>query len=163
AAPGTSVQSTKLPNGLEVVVARRASGPVVAATLASRGGEADAEPLGAATMADFAGVRDGRHGLVQTVGMREYQVPALSTTYLASEGARGTPSSALARLFDGVGWSRVGTGTDAVVDLWSRERAQRLFELPPERARRQLRAALYKGTPLGRSPSPQDVVKVGPG
>jgi predicted Zn-dependent peptidase len=33
---GATVRSSKLPNGLEVVVARRASGPVVAATLAAR-------------------------------------------------------------------------------------------------------------------------------
>ena len=60
-------------NGLEVVVARRASAPVVAVTLAARGGTSDAEPLGAANLAAFAGVRDGRHGLVETVGMSEYQ------------------------------------------------------------------------------------------
>jgi predicted Zn-dependent peptidase len=161
--PGATLRTTKLPNGLEVVVARRASGPVVAVTLAARGGDADAEPLGAADLADYAGVRDGRHGLVQSVGMREYQWSGASTSYLAYRGASGNLSNALGRMFDVVDSSRVGSGTDAVVALWNRQRAERLFALPAQRAARQLRAALYAGTPLARTPSPADVAKVGTG
>lgn len=163
AGPGAKVRSQRLPNGLEVVVARRASGPVVAVTLAARGGESDAEPLGAANLAYFAGVRDGRHGLVGSVGMREYQWSDAATSYISYEGGSGNLPNALGRLFDVADSSRVGTGTDAVVDLWVRQRSQRIFDLPSERAARQLRAALYGGTPLARSPSPQDVGKVGPG
>jgi len=161
--PSAIIRTVRLPNGLEVVVARRASGPVVAVTLAARGGEADAEPLGAAELAAYAGVRDGRHGLVQTVGMREYQWSGASTSYLAYQGASGNLTNALGRMFDVVDTSRVGTGTDAVLALWNRQRAERIFNLPAERAARQLRAALHAGTPLARTPSPADVAKVGPG
>src|SRR5262249_45267130 len=109
--PGAKVRSTKLSNGLEVGVARRASGPVVAVTLAARGGSSDADPLGAANLASFAGVRDGRHGLVETVGMSEFQWSDPATSYSAYEGASGNLSNALARLFDVVDSSRVGAGT----------------------------------------------------
>jgi len=95
--------------------------------------------------------------------MHEYQWSAEATSYLAFEGGSGNLSNALARLFDVVDSSRVGAGTDSAVDLWVRERAQRIFDLPTERAARQLRAALYRETPLARSPSPQDIIKVGPG
>jgi zinc protease len=161
--PGATVRSTKLANGLEVVVARRASGPVVAVTLAARGGSADADPLGAANLAAFAGVRDGRHGLVDTVGMSEYQWSDPATSYDAYEGASGNLSNALARLFDVVDSSRVGAGTDAVVATYVRKRSERMFELPSAKAARQIRAAVFKGTPLGRTASPQDIAGVGPG
>src|SRR5262249_25744396 len=100
---------------------------------------------------------------VGTVGMSEYQWSDPATSYVAYEGGSGNLSNALSRLFDIVDSSRVGTGTDAALGAYARERIGRLFALPSERAARQVRAAVFKGTPLGRRPSPEDLDRVGPG
>lgn len=52
--PGATVRTFRMENGLEVVLARRPAAPVAAVTLVSRGGRADAVPLGAGELVSLA-------------------------------------------------------------------------------------------------------------
>ena len=54
AAPGAELRSFRLDTGLEVVLARRSSAPIVTAVLAVRGGSSDGQPPGGPLMAEWA-------------------------------------------------------------------------------------------------------------
>jgi zinc protease len=69
APPGAELRAFKLDSGLEVVLARRPTAPVVTLAFVVRGGTTDGEPLGAPSFARYAEPVDKTHGRPELFGM----------------------------------------------------------------------------------------------
>ena len=157
-APGATTKALRLPNGLEVVLARRPAAPVVAVTLTSRGGHADAEPLGAAEVGQLAWLHDDRDWFGTSIGVLPSTWTARASRGIQFESANGNLENALAMLRKAVDSLRVGDSTRYAWD--TKERFVRFFALPQSRAERDIRQAVYRDTPLARTATPQDVERV---
>jgi zinc protease len=159
---GAALKSITLKSGLEVVLARRASGPIVALTLAAKGGESDAEPLGAANMAGFAQIREAWHGIPAGIGVSRSLWSERSTSYLQLRASSGNLEDALGMLRDAVNSLHVDSSADTAFEYSVKDRAQRVFDLPRVKAERDLVASVYSGTSLARSPSPAEYGRISP-
>src|SRR5262249_585718 len=147
-----------LPNGLEVVLARRPAAPVVAVTLASRGGRSDAEPLGAAERSDPAFVRSDWNWFGAALGVSGSRWIDDSTHVLQYRSADGNLANGLAMLKEAVGSLRISS---QFYDPWGDK--ARLFDLPHRRDERALREEIHHGTALARTASPAEVEKLSAG
>jgi zinc protease len=153
--PGASVRSLKLSNGLEVVLAQRPAAPIVAMTLVSRGGRSDAEPLGAAELADMAEVRSDRNWFGVALGVSSSRWVNDSTHVLQYQGGNGNLANGLAMLKEAVESLRASVH---FYDPWGAK--ARLFDLPHRRDERALREVVHRGTALARTASPAEVSKL---
>ena len=153
--PGAQVRTLQLPNGLEVVLARRAAAPVMAVTLASRGGRSDAEPLGAADLSDLAYVRSDWNWFGSALGVSGARWSDDSTHVMQYQGADGNLANALAMLKEAVNSLTVSVQFYDPYGVRAR-----LFELPHRRDGRALQEAIHHGTLLARTASPAQVAKL---
>ena len=163
AGPRTDLRTFTLKSGLEAVLARRATGPILAVTLAAKGGESDAEPLGAANMAQYAEIEEAWHGIPWNIGASRAWWTESSTSYLQFRAASGNLDDALGMLRDAVNSMHVDSVTDAAFDFSVKDRAQKAYDLPRNKAERDLVEHIHTGTPLGRTPSPSQYGRVSPG
>ena len=161
--PRAALKTLRLRSGLEVVLARRPSGPIVALTLAAKGGESDAEPLGVANMAEFADIREAWHGIPASLGVSRSLWSERSTSYLQLRASSGNLEDALGMLRDALNSLHVDASTDTAFEYSVKERAQRVFDLPRSKAERELIERIHAGTPLARTPSPAEYARISPG
>jgi zinc protease len=162
--PGAATTSFRLPSGLEVVLAARASAPVVAVTLVSRGGRTDAEPLGAAELAQISAyVHDTRDAFGGSIGVLSSRWIERGSRVFQFEAANGNLENALAMMartaesLYGVGAPNTG------YRFWYKERAIKLFALPREKAEREIRQAVYGTSTLARVADPAELERIGGG
>jgi predicted Zn-dependent peptidase len=165
--PGAETRTFRLPTGLEVVLATRRSAPLVAVTLTSRGGRADAEPLGSAELVQLgAWVRDRRGTFESSTGLLSSRWTERGSRVFQFRAANGNLENALAMLARTVESLRGGGGPDVGYHFWHKERLTKLFALPRQRAERELLRALYGLSPLGRVADPAELERLpndGPG
>lgn len=161
--PWAGLKTILLQSGLEVVLAHRASGPVVAITLAAKGGSSDAQPVGAANMAEYAEIPQDYHGVPWGIGISRTWWSESSTSYLQLRAASGNLRDALGMLRDAVDSIHVDSSTSSAFDYYVKDRAQRVYDLPAARADRELMERIHAGTPFARTPSPVETARVSPG
>jgi zinc protease len=158
---GAQLRSFQLPSGLDVVVARRPSSPVVAVTLAARGGEADSRPAGAGSLAKFASVRQWANGRPANYGIRRNRSIEWGSSYVQFEAASGNLENALGMLREAVGSQDLSINPVSVKALLPG--ASAVFNLPSERAERDVLASVYRGTALERVASPEEYLALSSG
>lgn len=156
--PGAATTTFRLPTDLEVVLAARGAAPVVAVTLVSRGGRADAEPLGAAEVTQISSsVRDTRDAFGGSIGVLSGRWTERGSRVFQLEAANGNLENALAMLARTAESLHGFDSPNVGYHFWHKERFTKLFALARERAERELRLAVYGTSTLGRAAGPADL------
>jgi predicted Zn-dependent peptidase len=154
---------TTLPNGLKVVIHKRAWAlPVAAVQLTFTRGRGDGSPPGATEIAGYIaspkGQRyDGAYGIDWNWGI------ATDRSFVSAQGASGNIPNMLAHLSEFVTTMNVDTGA---LDWYRRELEATAIagqQLPISKAARAAQAALFRGHPWGNVSSLVDAKKLGVG
>jgi zinc protease len=161
--PGASIRAFRLASGLEVVLARRPTSPIVAVTLGVRGGSADGEPLGGPLFADYASPVDHTHGNPENYGIGVSTWDGRGAAYVRMRAANGNLDNALAILLDRVRSLHVDSGVEWAVDYQYRDYYRQEWNRPHEIADRTLWSTVFGAHPLGRSVPPETFNKIGAG
>ena len=97
-----------LDNGLQVLVVRRTNMPLVTVSLGLKGGTFDAEPVGAAELADWlSSPRNTIHGWARQWGASSWDTLGERSMFVTWRGANGNLANLLALVSDRVGSMRV--------------------------------------------------------
>jgi zinc protease len=163
APPGASVRSFRLKSGLEVVLARRPTAPIVAATLATRGGRSDAEPFGGPEFADFGAPTDRKHGIAANYGIGTRSSVGRGSASVIFQAANGNLDNALAILLDRLQSYHVDAAAQRFIDYQYRHTYRLDWETPSATGRRTLWGAVFGNHPLGRALSPDRYEKLSTG
>ena len=158
--PAAEIRSFRLDSGLEVVLARRPTGPVVTLALAARGGTSDGEPLGGPIFARFGEPIDHTHGHPELYGMLPSSRVARDQVTFDLLAANGNLANALGILLDRAKSMHVDTGVDSYVDRELRSVYRRDFARPHDVFERQVWSSVYEKHPFGRSVPPEQFDKV---
>jgi zinc protease len=161
--PGLQIRSGKLKNGLEVVVARRPSAPLVSVTLASRGGDSTGEPLGAGELAQIAQQQRYDHGAPSKVGASRRGWRSRDAGYMQFNAASGNLANAVAFVSDRVRWLHVDAGNSPRMLTEELETFRVLSLRSTAQAERSLWAEALKGSPSARQATSADLGKIGSG
>jgi zinc protease len=163
AAPGAELRSFKLDTGLEVVLARRSSAPVITAILAVRGGSSDGQPPGGPLMAEWAFPVDHTHGAPELYGMFAGRNAWKDLTTIELVAGNGNLPNALGILLDQARSLHVDAAVENHVDREYRSIYRKDYERPHASFDRAVWAAVYGTHPYGRSISPDVFDKAGAG
>lgn len=163
APPGAELRAFKLDSGLEVILARRPTAPVVTVAFMARGGSADGDPLGAPTFARYARPVDTTHGHPEIYGM--FNRTSLSKDGMTIEvfSGNGNLPNAVGILLDEVRSLHVDSAVEWWVDRELRSVYRKDWAMPHETFERTLWSAVYGPHPYGRSVPPEVFDKVGSG
>jgi zinc protease len=160
ASPGASLRSLRLQSGLEVVLARRPTAPIVAATLTTRGGRSDGEPFGGPEFADFGAPTDRKHGIAANYGIAVGGFSGRGSASVTYRAANGNLDNALAMLLDRVQSYHVDAAAQRFIDYQYRHTYRLNWETPSATGRRTLWGAVFGSHPLGRALPPERYEKL---
>ncbi|HTS82313.1 MAG TPA: insulinase family protein [Myxococcaceae bacterium] len=163
ASPGAEIRTFKLDTGLEVVLARRPTAPVVTVVFSARGGSADGEPLGAPDFARYAWPVENAHGRPELYGIAARRRLAKDVMSIELLAGNGNLANALGMLLDQVRSLHVDSAVEYYVDRELRSVYRNDWTLPHESFVRVLWSAVYGTHPLGRTVPPDRFDKVGGG
>jgi zinc protease len=163
APPGAELRAFKLDSGLEVVLARRPTAPVVTLAFVVRGGTGDGEPLGAPTFARYARPVDKTHGRPELFGMFDRTRASKDTMSVELFSGNGNLPNAVGMLLDRVRSLHVDTGVEWWVDRELRSVYRKDWAMPHEVFQRALWSSVYTTHPYGRTVPPDRFDKVGSG
>jgi len=163
ASPGAELRSFRLDTGLEVVLARRSSAPIVTAVLAVRGGSSDGQPPGGPLMAQWASPVDHSHGAPELYGMTGGRNAWKDTTTLELVAGNGNLPNALGILLDQARSLHVDTAVERYVDREYRSIYRKDYDRPHASFERAVWSAVYGTHPFGRSVTPDVFDKAGAG
>src|SRR5262249_37379050 len=158
--PSAEIRAFRLDSGLEVVLARRPTAPVVTATLAVRGGTADGDPLGGPIYAQFGRPIDHTHGRPDLYGMLASTRVAKDQLTIELLAANGNLANALGILPDRARSLHVDSGVDSYVDRELRSVYRKDWVRPHDAFDRLVWSAVYEKHPYGREVSPDQFDKV---
>ena len=161
--PGLQIRSSRLKNGMELVVARRPSAPLVSVTLASRGGSATGQPLGAAELSIIAQQQRFDHGQPSGVGASRSGWRSRDASYIQYNAASGNMANAVAFLADRVRWLHVDAAVSPRLSTDYLETYRVLSLRPAALAERALWSEALKGSPSARRATTEDMAKLGSG
>jgi len=161
APPGAELRAFKLDSGLEVVLARRPTAPVVTVAFTVRGGMADGEPLGAPTFARYAEPVDTTHGRPALYGMFDRTSVSKDTMTVELFSGNGNLANAVGIMLDHVRSLHVDTGVEWWVDKELRSVYRKDWVQPHESFERAVWSSVYGGHPYGRAVPPDRFDKVG--
>src|SRR5262249_20329812 len=153
----------KLDTGLEVILARRSSAPIVTAVLAVRGGSADGEPAGGPQMAEWAFPVEHTHGSFELYGMSGGRSVSRDTPMLQLVSGNGNLANALGILSDQASSLHVDAAVENHVDREYRSIYRKDYTRPHAAFERAVWSAVYGSHPLGRSVTPDVFDKAGAG
>jgi zinc protease len=163
APPGAQIRALKLESGLEVVLARRPTAPVVTALLAVRGGEANGEPLGGPVLARYALPVDKTHGYPELYGMSDSMRVQKDQMVLELLAGNGNLANALGILVDRARSLHVDAAVEKYVDQELRSVYRKDWSRPQELFQRTVWSTVYGPHPLGRIVTPDKYDKTGGG
>jgi zinc protease len=160
--PVGDIQLLSLKNGLQVLLVRRLGAPSLAATVGVRGGNATAEPLGAAELAmRLAKPQQVGNGPPSQFGGSIISTTGPDATYVEGRAASGNLENLLAVLSDTVQSLHVDNGAiwgwNELVDFKRRSDA-----LPNVDADHKFLADVYPGSAMGRTALADNFKKIGP-
>ncbi|HET9155163.1 MAG TPA: insulinase family protein, partial [Myxococcaceae bacterium] len=158
--PSAEIRAFRMDSGLEVVLARRPTAPVLSAALAVRGGSADGEPLGGPIYARFAGPVDTTHGYPDLYGMLPSNQVARDQLTVQLLAANGNLANAVGILLDRARSLHVDSGIDSYVDRELRSVYRKDWVRPHEAFDRLVWSAIYDKHPYGRVVPPDQFEKV---
>ena len=163
AAPGAQLRAFTLDSGLEVILARRPTAPVVTLTFSVRGGTADSEPLGAASFAQYARPVDRTRGNPANFGIDDSISTARDSASVQMVAGNGNLANALGFLLDEVRSLHVDAAVERYVDRELRTVYRKDWTTPRIAFDRALWSAVYGSHPYGRAVPPDAWDKVGGG
>jgi len=158
--PSAEIRAFRLDSGLEVVLARRPTAPVLSAALAVRGGSADGEPLGGAIYAQFGWPIDRTHGYPDLYGMLPSNQVAKDQLTIELLAANGNLANAVGMLLDRARSFHVDSGVDSYVDRELRSVYRKDWVRPHDAFDRLVWATVYDKHPYGRLVPPDRFDKV---
>jgi zinc protease len=160
APPGAALRSFRLNSGLEVVLARRPTGPIVAVTLTTRGGRSDGEPFGGPEFADFGAPIDRKHGIAANYGIAVGNSAGRGSASVTFRAANGNLDNALGMLLDRVQSYHVDAAAQWFIDYQYRHTYRQNWETPTATGRRALWGTVFGSHPLGRALAPERYEKL---
>jgi zinc protease len=163
APPGAELRAFKLDSGLEVVLARRPTAPVVTLAFVVRGGTGDGEPLGAPTFARYARPVDKTHGRPELFGMFDRTRVTRDVMSVELFAGNGNLANAVGMLLDQVRSLHVDSAVEWWVDRELRSVYRKDWAMPHESFQRALWSSVYAAHPYGRTVPPDRFDKVGSG
>jgi zinc protease len=163
APPGAQLRAFKLDTGLEVVLARRATAPVVTAAFTVRGGTASGEPLGAVSFARYAQPVDKTHGNPDFYGIDDSTVAARDSMSVRMVAGNGNLANVIGMLLDEVRSLHVDAAVERYVDRELRSVYRSDWTFPGNAFDRAVWTAVYGSHPYGRTVPPDTYDKVGSG
>ena len=163
AGPGAQLRAFRLDNGLEVVLARRPTAPVVTATFSVRGGTADGEPLGAPSFARYAEPVDRTRGNPAFFGIDDSTFTTKDSMSVEMIAGNGNLANALGFLVDQVRSLHVDSAVERYVDRELRSVYRKNWAIPGDAFERALWSTVYGSHPYGRAVAPDAWDKVGSG
>ncbi len=163
ASPGAQLRAFKLANGLEVVLARRATAPVVTATFSVRGGTADGLPTGAPSFARYAQPVDRTRGNPEFFGIDDSTLTARDIVSVEMVAGNGNLANVLGFLLDHVRSLHVDTAVERYVDRELRSVYRKNWTIPGNAFDRAVWTTVYGSHPYGRVVPPDAWEKVGSG
>jgi zinc protease len=163
APPGARIKAFRLDSGLEVVLARRPTAPVVTVVFTVRGGTSDGEPLGAPGFARYAQAVDTTHGQPEYYGISERTFPTRDTMTVQMLAGNGNLANAIGMLLDEVRSLHVDTAVERYVDRELRSVYRKDWAFPGNAFDRAVWSAVYGSHPYGRTVPPDTWDKVGSG
>jgi len=163
ASPGAQLRAFKLASGLEVVLARRATAPVVTATFSVRGGTADGEPTGAPSFARYAQPVDKTRGNPEFFGIDDSTFTARDMMSVEMVAGNGNLANVLGFLLDHVRSLHVDAAVERYVDRELRSVYRKNWTIPGNAFDRAVWTKVYGSHPYGRVVPPEAWDKVGSG
>jgi zinc protease len=161
APPGAQLRTFTLDSGLEVILARRPTAPVVTTLLAVRGGEATGEPLGGPVLARFANNVDKTHGYPDLYGMRQSRRVVKDESFVELLAGNGNLPNALGMLLDRARSLHVDAAAERYIDRELRSVYRKDWARPQEVFQRAVWSSVYGTHPLGRTVTPDTYDKTG--
>jgi zinc protease len=157
----SQLQTFKLPNGLEVVLGRRAAVPMVSIALGFHGGTADADPPGIADLADFVLAPASKlHGRPGDFGARYSRGIGIDMQRVQIKAGAGNLENMLAILSDQLTSLRVESGATDSFKKYVASALKKEEEKPEERADRAFWRVLYEDHPYGRRATIDEITKL---
>ena len=158
--PSAEIRAFRLDSGLEVVLARRPTAPVLSAALAVRGGSADGEPLGGPIYARFGAPVEHAHGRPDLYGMLPSNQVVRDQLTIELLAANGNLANAVGMLLDRARSFHVDSGVDSYVDRELRSVYRKDWVRPHDAFDRLVWSAVYDKHPYGRVVPPDQFDKV---